>query len=145
MDINKLSSVIRDIPDFPVKGIIFKDITPVLQDIELFNDIVCAISDKFKDKKIDGAIGVRDSIAISFMNIAQENGRQIPEDISVAGFQNTKYAVLSRPNLTSLDIPVYDIGAVAMRLLTKLMNQEDVGNSLIILPHHIIKRSSTRK
>ncbi|MDL2292036.1 LacI family DNA-binding transcriptional regulator [Acholeplasma sp. OttesenSCG-928-E16] len=97
----------------------------------------------FKDKKIDGAIGVRDSIAISFMNIAQENGLSIPRDLAVAGFQNTKYSVLSRPNLTSLDIPVYDIGAVSMRLLTKLMNQEEVDSQSIVLPHHIIKRNST--
>ena len=99
----------------------------------------------FKDKKIDAAIGVRDSIAISFMNVAQLNHVSIPKDLAVAGFQNTKYALLSRPTLTSLDIPVYDIGAVAMRLLTKLMNQEDVGNSSIVLPHQIIKRESTTK
>ena len=99
----------------------------------------------FKDKKVDGAIAVRDSIAVSFMNIAQMNNRIIPKDIAVAGFQNTKYALLSRPTLTSLDIPVYDIGAVAMRLLTKLMTTEEVDNSRVILPHHIIKRNSTNK
>ncbi len=97
----------------------------------------------FSDKKIDGAIGVRDSIAVSFMNIARDNGREVPKDLAVAGFQNTKYAVLSRPTLTSIDIPVYDIGAVSMRLLTKLMNQKDVDNIRIILPHYIVKRQST--
>lgn len=97
----------------------------------------------FKDKKVDAAIGVRDSIAVSFLNVAIENDRQVPKDISVAGFQNTKYAVLSRPMLTSLDIPVYDIGAVSMRLLTKLMNTQDVDNIRISLPHYIVKRGST--
>jgi adenine phosphoribosyltransferase len=53
MDTQKLSSVIRDIQDFPVKNIIFKDITPVLQDIELFNDIIDAIAEEFRDKKIN--------------------------------------------------------------------------------------------
>lgn len=97
----------------------------------------------FKDKKVDAAIGVRDSIAVSFMNIARDNGRSVPSDLAVAGFQNTKYALLSRPNLTSIDIPVYDIGAVSMRLLTKLMNQDDVDNIRIVLPHYIVKRQST--
>lgn len=97
----------------------------------------------FSDKKIDAAIGVRDSIAVSFMNIARDNGRDVPKDLAIAGFQNTKYALLSRPNLTSIDIPVYDIGAVSMRLLTKLMNQKDVDNIRIILPHYIVKRQST--
>ncbi len=97
----------------------------------------------FSDKKVDGAIGVRDSIAVSFMNIARDNGRHVPKDLAIAGFQNTKYALLSRPTLTSIDIPVYDIGAVSMRLLTKLMNQKDVDNIRIILPHYIVKRQST--
>ncbi len=97
----------------------------------------------FSDKKIDGAIGVRDSIAVSFMNIARDNGRSVPKDLAVAGFQNTKYALLSRPTLTSIDIPVYDIGAVSMRLLTKLMSSKDVDNIRIILPHYIVKRQST--
>lgn len=97
----------------------------------------------FKDKKIDAAIGVRDSIAVSFMNIALDNDRRVPEDVAVAGFQNTKYATLARPMLTSLDIPVYDIGAVSMRLLTKLMNKQEVDNIRISLPHFIVKRGST--
>lgn len=98
----------------------------------------------FSDKKIDAAIGVRDSIAVSFMNTAKDHDRDIPEHIAVAGFQNTKYALLSRPNLTSIDVPVYDIGAVSMRLLTKLMNQQDVDNIRIILPHYVIRRQSTK-
>ncbi|MFA6377363.1 MAG: substrate-binding domain-containing protein, partial [Acholeplasmataceae bacterium] len=88
-------------------------------------------------------IGVRDSIAVSFMNIARDNGRDVPKDLAIAGFQNTKYSLLSRPNLTSIDIPVYDIGAVSMRLLTKLMNSKEVDNIRIILPHYIVKRDST--
>lgn len=97
----------------------------------------------FSDKKIDGAIGVRDSIAVSFLNIAIDDGVKVPKHMIVAGFQNTKYALLSRPNLTSIDVPVYDIGAVSMRLLTKLMSSKDVDNIRIILPHYIVKRETT--
>lgn len=99
----------------------------------------------FDDKRVDAAIGVRDSIAVSFMNIAQDNDRVIPGDLAIAGFQNTKYSVLSRPNLTTIDIPVYDIGAVSMRLLTKLMSNKNVENIRIILPHFIVQRDSTTK
>lgn len=97
----------------------------------------------FSDKKIDAAIGVRDSIAVSFLNIAMDDQVKVPKDLAVAGFQNTKYALLSRPNLTSIDVPVYDIGAVSMRLLTKLMSSKDVDNIRIILPHYIVKRQTT--
>ena len=95
-----------------------------------------------KNNHIDAVIAVRDSIAISFMNIAIKHGFKVPEDISVIGLQNTKYAVLSRPTLTCVDTPVYDIGAVSMRLLTKYMLEEDVENSRVILPYSIVKRES---
>ncbi len=96
----------------------------------------------FQNKKIDGAIAVRDSIAVSFINYMREKGYKVPEDVAVAGFQNTKYATLSRPTLTSIDVPVYDIGAVAMRYLTKMMNNEDVEEEKVILNHYIIRRNS---
>lgn len=96
----------------------------------------------FANVNVDGAIAVRDSIAVSFLNIAINNGKVVPQNLKVAGFQNTRYAALSRPGLTSIDIPVYDIGAVSMRLLTKLMQSKDVENTRIILPHHIFKRES---
>ena len=96
----------------------------------------------FKTRSIDGAISVRDSIAISFMNVVIKAGRRVPEDISIAGLQNTKYALLSRPTLTCLDTPVYDIGAVSMRLLTKVMRHEEIDSLNIVLPHSIIERES---
>jgi len=98
----------------------------------------------FKNHKVDGIIAVRDSIAVSFMNVARANHVHIPEDISVAGFQNTKYAILARPQLTCIDVPIYDIGAVGMRLLTKMMNQEEINEPIVKLDHDMMIRQSTK-
>jgi LacI family transcriptional regulator len=49
-----------------------------------------------------------------------------------------------RPQLTSVVQPLYDIGAVAMRLLTKLMNKESVDEQIVVLPHRIEERDSTK-
>ncbi|MFP4077755.1 MAG: LacI family DNA-binding transcriptional regulator [Candidatus Izemoplasmataceae bacterium] len=97
----------------------------------------------FHSHTVDGVIAVRDSIAVSFINVARQNHVKIPEDISVAGFQNTKYSLLSRPRLSCVDVPIYDIGAVSMRVLTKLMNQEEIEDRMIKLDHDIIERGST--
>jgi len=97
----------------------------------------------FKDVKVDGVIAVRDSIAISFMNVAFENNVIIPEKLGICGFQNTKYARLARPQLSCVDVPIYDMGAVGMRLLTKLMNNEDISEKVIKLPHSIVLRKTT--
>ncbi|MDR3244577.1 MAG: adenine phosphoribosyltransferase [Elusimicrobiota bacterium] len=50
---DKLSQTVRIINDFPVKGIIFRDITPILKDIDLFNETIFIFADRFKDYKID--------------------------------------------------------------------------------------------
>lgn len=97
----------------------------------------------FKGSKVDGVIAVRDSIAISFMNVAFENDVSIPEDIGVAGFQNTKYARLARPQLSCVDVPIYDLGAVGMRMLTKLMKSEEIKDKIVKLPHSIVLRKTT--
>lgn len=99
----------------------------------------------FNNHEVDGVISVRDSIAVSFMNIAQKNGHKIPEDILVVGFQNTKYAQLSRPTLTCVDTPVYDLGAAAMELLTKIMKEEPVEETKIVLPYSVFYRESMNK
>ncbi len=52
-----LKKLIRDVPDFPKKGIIFKDITPLLQDPKGLRTAVEAISQHYKGKKIDVVVG----------------------------------------------------------------------------------------
>ncbi len=56
--------------------------------------------------------------------------------------QVTKY---TRPNLTSINQPIYDIGAIAMRMLTKIMHKEELDNREVILNHGIKERKSTNK
>ena len=102
-------------------------------------------SDYLKTHKPEAAIVVRDSIAVSLINAAFAHGYDVPKDIEVIGFQNTKYSKMSRPTLSTIDNPIYDIGAVSMRLLTKLMNDEETENKNVVLPHDIIWRDSTNK
>ena len=44
---------IRNVPDFPKKGILFKDITPALENAEIFAEIINTLYELLKDKKID--------------------------------------------------------------------------------------------
>jgi adenine phosphoribosyltransferase len=55
---DELRAAIRDVPDFPIKGILFKDITPVLQDGKLFRQAVDAIADRQKGKNISAVVGI---------------------------------------------------------------------------------------
>ena len=79
-----------------------------------------------KNEHPDVAIVVRDSMAVSFINVARLLHIHIPEDLQVIGFQNTRYAELARPKLTSVNTPIYEIGEVAMDLLTELMYEDEL-------------------
>lgn len=53
-----LESLIRDIPDFPEAGVVFKDITPVLGHPETFNALIDAMAGPFIDKGITKVAGI---------------------------------------------------------------------------------------
>ena len=53
-----LKSFIRDIPDFPKEGIVFKDITPLLSDVRSFRTVIDNLKNRYKNKKIDQVVGV---------------------------------------------------------------------------------------
>jgi adenine phosphoribosyltransferase len=54
----QLKAAVRDVPDFPIKGILFKDITPILQDGKLFRQAVDAIADRHKNKPLSAVVGI---------------------------------------------------------------------------------------
>ncbi|RME76078.1 MAG: adenine phosphoribosyltransferase [Planctomycetota bacterium] len=55
---DSLKRLIRDIPDFPVKGIIFKDITPLLRDAEALRSATDAIAEHFRDRGVTCVCGM---------------------------------------------------------------------------------------
>jgi len=54
----ELEKIIRDVPDFPKKGIIFKDITTLLQDGEAFRLALNRMLKKYLDERIDKVVGI---------------------------------------------------------------------------------------
>jgi len=53
-----IKSKIREIPDWPKKGVGFKDITPLLQDPICFKKVIDELAKKFSNKKIDKIVGI---------------------------------------------------------------------------------------
>lgn len=52
------SSLIRDVPDFPKPGIVFKDITPVLEDARAFQEVVDLLTADAKSKGCEAVVGI---------------------------------------------------------------------------------------
>lgn len=69
-----VKATIRNIPDFPKPGILFKDITPILSDAALMRRITDAIVQKYADEKIDVVIGMESRGFIFGVPVAMELG-----------------------------------------------------------------------
>jgi len=87
----------------------------------------------------------QDEMAIGVVHGLQDKGYLVPEDFEIISADNTRLSLMVRPQLSSVVQPLYDIGAVAMRLLTKYMTKEPVDNHTVILPHRFEYRDSTKQ
>src|SRR6188768_2702456 len=56
--VEKLRAAVRDVPDFPKKGIVFKDITPILSDPTLFRASIDLFLDRCRGRRIDKIVGI---------------------------------------------------------------------------------------
>ncbi|RQV97678.1 MAG: adenine phosphoribosyltransferase [Calditrichaeota bacterium] len=58
MQLEEIRSAIRDVPDFPQKGILFKDITTILNQPEYFKNVINLLYDKVCDNNVDYVAGI---------------------------------------------------------------------------------------
>ena len=72
--IAQLRHAIRDVPDFPTQGIVFKDITPVLADAELFEQVTTAMAEPFVGEGITHVVAIESRGFILGAPIAQALG-----------------------------------------------------------------------
>lgn len=68
----RVKATVRDLPDFPKPGILFKDITPILENPVLCREITIALSDAYRNKEIDAVVGVESRGFLFGMLIAQQ-------------------------------------------------------------------------
>ncbi|GLV12644.1 catabolite control protein A [Alicyclobacillus hesperidum] len=97
----------------------------------------------FEAHDLDGVVAASDELGLATIHAVQDMGRRVPEDVKVIAFDNTRLAVMVRPEMTVIAQPMYDFGAVSMRLLTKLLQDEPVDNYTVTLLHNIVERAST--
>lgn len=79
--------------------------------------------------------------AIAVMAAVNKAAMDIPNDISIAGFDNLLMSRYYSPSLTTVDMPKYTLGGKAMNILLKKLKGEKVGN--IVMKTELIIRNST--
>jgi LacI family repressor for deo operon, udp, cdd, tsx, nupC, and nupG len=84
-----------------------------------------------------------DDMAIGAMNALREYGYDIPQDMSVIGFDDITYAALIHPKLTTISQPLEQIGVQCMKLLTAQLNGNPPAQKAYELPFKLVVRQST--
>jgi DNA-binding LacI/PurR family transcriptional regulator len=87
--------------------------------------------------------GYSDLIAIGAMRGAYELGMKVPEDVSVIGFDDIEAASFVKPALTSVRVPKFEFGTLAVKALVSMKRSTRVLNETAVPPIGLVLREST--
>jgi DNA-binding LacI/PurR family transcriptional regulator len=85
-----------------------------------------------------------DITAIGIIHGLRELGYRVPEDFSVAGYDNLEIAAHYNPRLTTVDQPNYELGQQSFEMLLRLMRQEEPLEPVVLPPNLVIGGSTSR-
>lgn len=85
-----------------------------------------------------------DDMAISAMQAFAERGIRIPEQISLAGFDDVPAASLLSPRLTTVRLPIYEMAKAAVESICRMREKENTGFGTVSFPAEFIVRESCR-
>ncbi|MDY7027081.1 MAG: LacI family DNA-binding transcriptional regulator [Spirochaetota bacterium] len=101
-----------------------------------------AVAAFFRNGRADAVFAVNDRMALGAMIRFKELGIRVPEDVRVAGFDDSFFAECIIPSLTTVRQPMYDMGFQAMNNLLLLLEGSPLKNQRVILPAPLIVRES---
>lgn len=104
-----------------------------------------SLAERLVSSKATAAVVTGDELAAGLLNGLADHGVSVPEDFEVITSDDSQIARFTRPNLTTIAQPLYDLGAISMRMLTKIMHKEELEEREVLLPHGLKVRKSTRK
>lgn len=87
-------------------------------------------------------IAISDKTAFGAMEAIREAGLRIPDDVAVASIDNTLESAYTRPPLTTVNIPKYEMGVLALQKLHRLIQGEDTIPVKTIVYSELIVRES---
>ena len=84
-----------------------------------------------------------DMMAVGVLSALRERGMRVPQDFSVVGCDDITLAAYTVPALTTVHLPFYETGEVAVRLLLDIIAKRAADPKRVLLPVHLVERGST--
>ncbi|GAA3419495.1 LacI family DNA-binding transcriptional regulator [Streptosporangium vulgare] len=95
-----------------------------------------------ENRDLDAVFTASDPMALGAMRVLREEGRSIPGDVAVIGFDDSPAGAHSSPALTSVHQPTESMGRQMAHLLVARINGEQLEQPVVILDTHLIERDS---
>jgi len=93
----------------------------------------------------DGIFAINDKSAVIAIKYLNKKGIDIPREVAVIGFNNDPISEIVEPSLSTVMLPCYDIGRVAVDMLIKRIDNRSTPPETITLQSTLIKRNSSKK
>lgn len=90
----------------------------------------------------DAIFCASDDLAAGALDALHQLGRKIPGDVAVLGYDNRHFAAFQRPPLTTVALPLYEMGKLAGELLLKAIESGTSAAELHQVPCYLVKRES---
>lgn len=92
--------------------------------------------------EVDGVFAQSDQIAVGVLHALAKHGRQVPNDVSVIGFDDFPVATMANPKLTTFAQPLHDMAQVIAEMLYWRLEHGEWNTVAQVLPASLIKRDS---
>lgn len=96
----------------------------------------------YKEIAFDSVFAISDRMAAGALSVLNDKGISVPDEVEVIGFDNTDISYTSKPMLTTVSQPHYELGSKAFTQLKSLIDGKKPDN--IVLSHKIMARESTK-
>ncbi len=97
-----------------------------------------------KNKDLSAIVAYNDMMAIAAMHACHDLGLNIPDDISIIGYDDIPIAAHITPALTTLRIPSFEIGRLAMNQMVEMIKAPDMSFPPTLCDIELILRASTK-
>ncbi len=97
-----------------------------------------------KYPQVDGVVAANDIVAISTYKVLKSNGKRIPEDIQLVGFDDIKFSSLMTPELTTIRQPVEQMGRRAVEIICNYSEDKSYEKECV-LDVELIERETTMR
>ncbi|HWG24284.1 LacI family DNA-binding transcriptional regulator [Actinospica sp.] len=95
-----------------------------------------------QEPDVDGVFAANDLMAVGALHVLAEQGRRVPEDVAVIGFDDSSAALAARPQLTTVRQPVEEMAARMARLLLERLDDPERRPQAELFDAELIVRSS---